>query len=538
MKIRAKLLTSLLLLLCILGSGIGLIEHCVVIPKVESLEINSLNADLKRVEEALQRELEHISQLAIDWGHWDETYTYVQHPNPDFVSASLASDTLAQLSVDVLLISRGERSLFLQTSDRLAGMREPVRAKLLQGPTPRLLAQGGRGLIAVNGRILLVSASPVLRTNGQGPVLGTLYFGRLVDASLVQALEQVLSLDVSLALAHRTAGPSQIEFPSGNASISQIWLPMIGDPSRSVRIELHETRPFLNQTLVSTYYIMGTIFILGLLGALATYLLLQHYLIAPILNLQRAVEHFSHSHSLDAFNIRPRGDELGTLTQAFRDMAARLSMDREMILNEREQLKHDSLTDPLTGLGNRRFLRYSIEHERRWAADHYLVILSADIDHFKMINDIHGHDVGDQALREFAQLLKTCCREEDFLVRSGGEEFLAICELATVDDAAVIAERIRAQTEQRLFANGHVEMTCSIGFIVTPAAELNQLNNTWDRLFKVADMALYRAKEEGRNRWIGWRHSYLSQVARQPLPLTPEELDRALTQHILAPIDR
>jgi len=536
MKIRSKLLTTLLLLLCFLGSGIWLIERYVVIPKVESLEVTGLEAELERARKAIRRELEHIHKWAIDWGRWDETYRYVQDDNPDFIRESLAEGTLDELSMDFLLIVHADAHVFLRTTDRMKPLQQALKASLLDDSTTDVLINNGSGLITLHGMTLMVAASPVVRTDGSGPALGALYFGRMVDPMLVNTLEQVVSLDVSLVLDGHEPKPHQIQFPSEHDSVSQAWLPLVGTASHSLRIELRGGRPFLDQALASTYQLMGIIFVLGLFGTVATYFLLQHYLITPILNLQKAVLHFAHSHSLEAFDAYPHNDEVGALSQAFQEMASRLSADREIIINDRERLKHDSLTDPLTGLGNRRFLDHNIRHKQHWSANHFILVMYVDLDHFKRINDTYGHDVGDQILQEFAQLLRQCCREADLLVRTGGEEFLAVCELATIDHAAVIAERIRAQTEQHLFVGGTARLTCSIGLIVAPTGELGQLEY-WERLFKVADMALYRAKHGGRNRWQGWQRVCPEQAEQNPLPISTEELQRALEQKILTPVD-
>ncbi|GAA0786548.1 sensor domain-containing diguanylate cyclase [Marinobacterium sediminicola] len=520
----------------ILGLGIGAIEYWVVIPKVQSLETDGLKADLRHVDEAIKRELEHISELATDWGRWDETYTFVQDLNPDYLKSSLAEGTLSELSMDFLLLTRNQQAISLHTSDRINTIREALTERLHHASIRAHLADGGSGLVTVKDQVLMVSASPILQTDGTGPSMGMLFFGRLVDNSLLQTLEKIVSLEVSLTLDNRKPGTVKITFPSDSQSLSQAWLPLIGEENRSLHIQLQGDRPFFDQTLTSTYYLMGIIFVLGIIGTFASYFLLQHYLISPILKLQRAVHHFSRHHSLTAFDPEPRQDELGNLTEAFKEMARRLSADREMILNEREQLRHESLTDPLTGLGNRRYLIQNLEKHSHWANGHFLLVMNIDIDHFKQINDCHGHDAGDQVLREFAQLLKHCCRDQDFLIRAGGEEFIAICEVASEEDASIIAERIRTQAEQKRFVEGLITLTCSIGLLITPMNSPRQLNKSWNNLFKVADMALYRAKDEGRNRCVGWRHYYQAQGLEEQLPMTPEELEQALEQHILAPV--
>lgn len=527
MSITSKLLTSLLLLLTILGGGIWLIERTLVIPGIEALERSELEAELAQADAAIARELEEIHRWTVDWGHWDETYAYVQGQNPGFVAANLAEGTLDELVMDLLLITTADGPLLLQTSARLNGTPAALARRLDDA-----LAADARGFVSLDEDLLMVAASPVIRTDGSGAPMGTLYFGRLTTPRLVQALEQAVSHRVSLHPDPRPAQPGQILLPASNVSISRLWRPVHGEGPQSLRIEWRGARPFLNRVLTSTYQLMGLIFVLGLLATLATYGLLRRQLIRPILQLKQAVDRFSRSHVPEALTMGSRRDELGALARAFRQMAYQLQADRKSLLSEREQLKQDSLTDPLTGLGNRRFLDECLTHWRLRESIHFILVMIIDIDHFKRINDQHGHDIGDRVLQEFAQLLKRCCRSEDLLVRSGGEEFIAVCELATEDDAPVIAERIREQAAHEVFAGGAVRLSGSIGFIVAPIATTAPVDGCWPQLFKVADMALYQAKQAGRNRWVGWRAG----EPTAPLPESAAELHQALAQQSLQPV--
>ncbi|MBV0933725.1 diguanylate cyclase domain-containing protein [Marinobacterium weihaiense] len=534
MKIRSKLLISLLLLLGFLGSGIWLVEHLLVIPKVESLEISGLKQELQSAKRAVQREIKHIEQFAVDWGHWDETHDYLNRNNPDFVRATLAEGTLGEMSMDFVLIARAGRPVLLRTTHRTIPLRKGLTDRLLSGSVSHALAQGGSGLVNINNMVLMVAASPVRRTDGSGPIAGMLYFGRMIDPGVTNTLEEAVTPDISLVLDALPTEPTQVLLPSDRESISRIWLPLLGDGSEALRVELHGGRPFLKQTLASTYQLMAIIFCVGLIGVFFTYLLLRHYLVKPVLELQQAVQQFSRSQTLSAFEAHPGKDELADLSRAFQDMALRLSADRADIINDRDRLKQDSLTDPLTELGNRRALELALRQPQRWRPDHCAMVMYVDLDHFKRINDTYGHDIGDRILHEFAQHLRSCCREDDLLIRTGGEEFLAICQLTDIEQAAEVAERIRRQTEQRPFVDGRIALTCSIGFMTVATNNLPAPGTSWTAVFKVADMALYRAKQEGRNRYVGWRHANCSRPG--PLPLNMDELQQALAAEILMPV--
>ena len=135
-----------------------------------------------------------------------------------------------------------------------------------------------------------------------------------------------------------------------------------------------------------------------------------------------------------------------------------------------------------------------------------LACLLIDVDHFKRINDTHGHQAGDSVLQRVAALLRQHLRGQDVLARYGGEEFVALLSGTTVQRARVIAERIRLALEQKLLPleNGEtLQITASIGVsLLEPMQHQGEFRQLGTELIERADQALYKAKESGRNRVI------------------------------------
>jgi diguanylate cyclase (GGDEF)-like protein len=176
----------------------------------------------------------------------------------------------------------------------------------------------------------------------------------------------------------------------------------------------------------------------------------------------------------------------------------RLTQDRETLVGE---LRSAAQTDLLTGLYNRRgfevaasALLTQAEHGSRWIS-----VVLFDLDHFKKINDVHGHDAGDAVLRQVAGVARQNFRSFDLLVRHGGEEFLALLPDSTPDDAAIVAERVRLAIEAAeipLPSGDVLKVTASFGC----AGRANEASNrNFEDLVKRADLALYAAKASGRN---------------------------------------
>jgi diguanylate cyclase (GGDEF)-like protein len=173
-----------------------------------------------------------------------------------------------------------------------------------------------------------------------------------------------------------------------------------------------------------------------------------------------------------------------------------LSMTLSSRMNE---LKHQSRTDPLTLLGNRRLFdnRLPIEFAQARATNRPLSLLVLDIDNFKTFNDRHGHTLGDEAIKMVGGALRRFARKPVLACRYGGDEFCVILPGTGHDAAATIAERLRASV-QAGGSEGH-GITVSIGY-----ASLSDEYPSAEKLFDAADAALYAAKEAGRNRVSGF----------------------------------
>ncbi len=184
----------------------------------------------------------------------------------------------------------------------------------------------------------------------------------------------------------------------------------------------------------------------------------------------------------------PDGGSIRTLTD--------VGHDRQMLA----ELHRQAATDPLTGVANRRYFlsrfQREIDRHKRYATDIALLIM--DIDHFKVINDRHGHAIGDAALKAISLTSLSSLRKVDLLGRIGGEEFGVLLPKTRIETAVIVAERLRhaiAACPVRIGSNESVYVTASIG-----VAAIRPTDDEPEPIMVRADSALYRAKEAGRNR--------------------------------------
>jgi len=172
-------------------------------------------------------------------------------------------------------------------------------------------------------------------------------------------------------------------------------------------------------------------------------------------------------------------------------------------LTLREQFRQQSIRDGLTGLYNRRYLEETMHREllRAGRAGTSVAVIMMDVDHFKKLNDMHGHQAGDEVLQKFAIFLRDGVRGEDIACRFGGEEFAVVLPGVGLDMALQRAERMRSELANlrlRLMGQALPPMTASFGVAVYPGH-----GGDWEALLRAADGALYSAKRSGRNRVVG-----------------------------------
>lgn len=227
------------------------------------------------------------------------------------------------------------------------------------------------------------------------------------------------------------------------------------------------------------------------------------------LTVQRSVEAFEMKRELDDYVLN--------LENKVEQRTEELQLRNAELQSAHAQLEQLSSTDTLTGLHNRRYLLNALEKDlaivqrakhspEPATSDRDLLFFLIDCDHFKHVNDQYGHDVGDAVLRAISQVLRQVFRPSDHVVRWGGEEFLVVARFVSRSQASELAERTRAALAdmELLLADGsRLKRTSSIGFAALPFVASKPEASDWQQVLKLADCALYCAKQSGRNTWVG-----------------------------------
>jgi diguanylate cyclase (GGDEF)-like protein len=231
-----------------------------------------------------------------------------------------------------------------------------------------------------------------------------------------------------------------------------------------------------------------------------TIMLGSHYMVArPLRILQRFASDMGSWQQLPDYLVS-RSDEIGSLAKELTSANSALVAQREQISQRTTQLEHDNNTDALTGIYNRRYLfSEGVRLYERWLREGTsIAVLMIDIDHFKLINDKYGHQIGDDVLEAIARILKQQCRPYDLVARYGGEEFVVMLEATSPGSGVSTAQRIRQRIIENPFLLGKRELNITVSIGVIESSNLGDFDTT----LRKADDALYQAKEAGRNRIV------------------------------------
>ncbi|HEX7237738.1 MAG TPA: diguanylate cyclase [Gammaproteobacteria bacterium] len=268
------------------------------------------------------------------------------------------------------------------------------------------------------------------------------------------------------------------------------WIVVAAIPSAEVYGQLVRMR------VVTLSIVAGTLLIAAVLGYA-----LGLIIVRPLDRLTRAASKVAAG-DLEVELVDTKGGEVGYLTEVFRDMVARLRTTHD-------ELERLSVTDPLTGLDNRRRMMESLQNEvmRSRRLEHVFSVMMVDVDHFKSYNDQHGHQAGDEALKRVATVLRGAMRDVDVLARYGGEEFFVLMPETAADAAAELAKRVRSALANHSPPAGPI--TLSFGIAAYPGNGLNG-----EALIGAADEALYEAKRAGRDRVVVARGAERAKAAR------------------------
>lgn len=523
---RTRSRVALALLAAVVGYSavLGLVLGQVVFPSFARFEREDAIRNLDRVAQAIRRELAFLADFSRDWAHWDDTYAFVTDADPDYVEANLTEAATANVPADILVLydhngqlrytgiyraatARADEARRLLTAD--GALFRSIVQPLLQASDPAdrqetvILRLGGQPLLAV-GHV-------ILRSDRSGPPRGVLLMAGVLDADDQRSIEAQTLVDFDLHDAGQApllpVPPAEL-FRTGEGDEGRIEV--LGDDRMrlSVRFRTADGGTFIATSDYARHITEQARFSLGLAWAISigsfVLLVLVFYrrvlvraFLAPLHDVVGVLRRIEQGHDLGVRLPEQGVDELKCVAQAFNRMMGEVEAHRD-------EVAALSLTDPLTGLANRRQFDQVFEREflRAQRQRSSLALLVVDVDSFKAYNDHFGHPQGDVCLRQVADALHTGLRRgTDLLARLGGEEFVAVIpdseEAAARHTAESLLQFVRALGIAHPHAasgSGHVSISVGLKAGV-PSADAST-----EKWMAAADAALYLAKRQGRDR--------------------------------------
>ena len=539
-SIRTRFIGIMAVMLILTTGMVYLILHTVMQDKINILEDKYIIENVERTKKEIFKEIEVLDTIVMDWAVWDNSYQFMIDKNPEYIKANLSEDTLNNLKINIMLFIDNKGNLVhgegydLQKKESV-----PIDEALLKYIKDHSLLQNNdvkyrkSGIVTLNGKdLILLSICPILTSAGEGPINGYIVLGANFTEKKIADIGEELSSEIKLTFLKDFEydrkffdlkdDKIQIDAVSDQKIIGRAFLDDI-DGKHLLLLSIEKTRDINN---IGEAGIKATLWLLlGLffLFAIIITVILDRGILLRFQELSNDIRKIGEGKDLSVRLKRQNiDDELTDVSNEINGMLGVLERSQlflsksesalkkaiEKLQDEvlehqktQEQIKYIAYHDTLTGLPNRNLLNELLVHSITLAErnNKCMAVLFLDIDGFKMINDSKGHGMGDQILQEVAERLLKTLRKSDVIARHGGDEFIVIIEeLDNCSGVELIANKIiNCFQEPFHLENQDYFLTTSVGVAVYPAD-----GQTPDMLIKNADIAMYKAKENGKNQYL------------------------------------
>jgi len=522
MKLRNKASIVIGVTLIIMIVALYVTSRIILLGGFAKLEEQNTRQNVERALSALSDELSILDGTVSDWAAWDDTYAFIQDLGSDYIDSNLVDETFTALRLNVVLfIKPSGQTLFGKCFDLRKEKEVPLPQSLQEHLSPGSLLlrhpdteSSIKGIVHLTEGPMLIGSRPILTSEDEGPIRGTLLMGRYLDHTQIERLAEVTYLSLTVRPFEDSEAapdfqaavlsaseerpilvrPLSEESIAGYALLEDIY----GKPI--LVLEANMPRDIYEQGQATVSYLILSLLATTLAFAVAALLFLEKEVLSPLTGLSKTVSSIGKSRDLSA-RVPVRGrNELSTLAGEMNKMLQSLEESGTERKRAEETLRYMAYHDPLTGLPNRALFndRLTLELARAQRNRQKLAVMLLDLDYFKNINDTLGHSVGDRLLQVAGNRLRSLLRSSDTVARMGGDEFLLMLpEIARVQDTSRVAQKILGAFREPFVLDGHkLHTTASIGIATYPDA-----GEDADTLTKNADIAMYRAKKRGRNNY-------------------------------------
>ena len=491
------------------------------VPAANRIEDQRMREHLLRVSRVVQADLASLNALSRDWGLWDDSYRFMASKKRAYIESNLLNDmTMQDFSLNLMSFMDlngyevWTRTLLPDAPGVNPGQFPYFLDELKRELREQSLALGGGNLHGIRSSQwgpLMYAWQPIRDSKGASTFNGFLLLLRWLDKSYLGEVSDRTALP--LAITHINTDLSASFTPLGpqmTYRLTNLGLARLRGEVRLLNSERHpvltlqieEERTVLSGVLEGALWTFVGMLVISFICVTIAMSRLKAIVLTPLQQLVAALQRFGDKPDAGLIPEIDSSVEMAMLSGKFREMASKVSEQHDQLLARSNRMEAAAFTDPLTRCFNRRYLD-------EWLRSHVAtpcLLLLLDLDHFKRINDELGHDIGDLVLGQLAELLrKLVAGESEPLIRLGGEEFLLLLQVEDEQEVALRVEYIRQRIAQHRFGREDLPLwlTVSAGYCSYPLHGAMP-DSFWSHSFKLADMALYQAKQGGRNQWRGY----------------------------------
>jgi diguanylate cyclase (GGDEF)-like protein len=518
MKARYLTLLAFAVITAAMTMSLLFVARRIVLAHFLALENQHVKEDIRRAVRHLDSELQELDRTAKDYASWDDTYDYMRSRRAEYLRSNYTDVSVANLKLRAVVLLDPNGHIVYVGSWHRNGKHTELDADMrtLQKAAGLLTAGSKRqsmtGIITLSDGPVLASMRAILTTAGQGPSRGTLIMLRDLDDRLLAKISLLTDVPVTVFAFSSGVAPAPTVVEDGIHRVGESLARDIDDNEVAViarlsdwfghpsyEIEIRHAREFWQQGKHAYRFLMYSILAFGCVSGALGLLLTQLCFVHRIEALTRFAQQIKNEEGLKSRITFRWKDEISILAGQINHMLEDLQSSHDKLALARERLQHEATHDSLTGVWNCAAALELLDREiaRSERENGHIAVFMIDIDHFKRVNDEFGHVIGDCALLAIAASMAKILRTTDILARYGGEEFLVFAPNCNLAEARRLADRLllRVQSTAIDVGDQKLTMTVSIG-LVSGGYPL-----TSEELIALADRALYRAKEKGRNRF-------------------------------------
>lgn len=457
------------------------------------LDEESLRIDMLRVSNYIDSEADALQRLNRDWAVWDDTYEFVAEPNDRYINSNIIQDTFENNSINFMLfINNEQQQVYSAAYDLVDGseMDFSLSPEFIESEWVNLNDRGEALVIYEEdvGSILTVS-EPILTSQEEGPSVGVLMMGKILDSAFFDTMENNLAIDIRVLTEEQDIANAQSEPLAVSDQLLVDAVPI----SEGLALQVSKERKYYNEKLKSLNDLFLALSLATLMLVFFVYYLLDLFVLSRISFLSGQLKNidFDQPKSLKIEKLKDGKDEITDLEKSVRSML-------ESLEKAHTNVTQIAYFDYLTKLPNR-FSLYR-DFDVRTAKDGLpFAILFFDLDGFKRINDLYGHNSGDELLQQIGQRLSQAdyMDEGHRLYRIGGDEFILLVPYSRGPQIISLIEALMADIRKEfVLSTVSTSISSSVGVSFYP-----EDGKTLEDLLRFADDAMYEAKKSGKNNY-------------------------------------